>query len=369
MFALVSLLAGLLLLGARATAAAPCVADPTTATCASFIYPDANATADLTSLCTSMPFMTGCSAAAMCASSGDNAQALHAGGFCTPMSLVADTCVSDAGMSMMGGCRNYVSMCSNVSVVAQCAANPALPGLPTTDAVNAAVKSICTEMTMTGCEKCSYVGGVTYANCDLLAVYSDLCNAMPTMSQCIIHASMCSSSGPLASTTLCTANSDGFPPPNMLMYFHAGFRDYLLSYTWVANNNGQFVASLIAIFAIAVGSVFLTIVRDLLATLARRRDRIRTPRARLDAALLRFAGTLPSISAAYVVMLVVMSYNIWVFVAAMLGVAVGEAALGWARFEGWAYTAVVGDSEVTKLPLCGTEGERDVVVIKGDGCC
>ena len=77
--------------------------------------------------------MTGCSIGTICNSTTASATALRNQGYCEPMSLIADTCVSDTGMSRMAGCRNYNSMCNvTTSVVAACSANKPLPNLPTT---------------------------------------------------------------------------------------------------------------------------------------------------------------------------------------------------------------------------------------------
>jgi hypothetical protein len=115
------------------TSTEPCVNMPSMANCASYQYPAGNATADLVSLCTAMPFMTGCSIGNICGTTTASANALRSNGYCEPMSLLADTCVSDTGMSRMVGCRNYNSMCNmTTSVVAACAANKPIPNLPTT---------------------------------------------------------------------------------------------------------------------------------------------------------------------------------------------------------------------------------------------
>lgn len=243
------------------TSSEPCIAMPSMPNCTDYTYPTSNATADITSLCNAMPFMTGCSISNICATGGSSSLALQSGGYCNPISLLADTCKSDTGMSKMSGCKSYNSMCNMTagSVVSACTKYPPVPGLPTTMAVNAAVKSICTEMSMSGCEKCSWAGNVTFANCDLLvrpcvgrvplvsaisnltslpsskskSVYSSLCTQMPTMSQCSAFPGMCSS-GALGQTGLCTTQSDSSSDAvNMLMYFHAGIRDYFLFYQWV----------------------------------------------------------------------------------------------------------------------------------------
>lgn len=83
------------------TSTEPCVLMPSMANCTAYMYPTANATEDITSLCTAMPFMTGCSLGKICTAGGKAAQELSDKGYCNPLSLIADTCVSDTGMSRM----------------------------------------------------------------------------------------------------------------------------------------------------------------------------------------------------------------------------------------------------------------------------
>ncbi|KAJ3267096.1 hypothetical protein HDU76_011864, partial [Blyttiomyces sp. JEL0837] len=56
----------------------------------------------------------------------------------------------------MKGCTGYSKICTPESVVKQCKTYPPLPYLPTTKEAASLVKSICSEMDMTGCEKCSF---------------------------------------------------------------------------------------------------------------------------------------------------------------------------------------------------------------------
>lgn len=81
-----------------------------------------------------------------------------------------------------------------------------------------------------------------------------------------------------------------------------------------------------------------------------------TPKSRLVAASYRFIGTFFSLGCAYALMLLVMSFNVYVFFAAILGLAAGEAALGSYRVEARASHGVEG-------------AEKEVVVIKGECGC
>ncbi|KAI9004361.1 hypothetical protein DFJ74DRAFT_693149 [Hyaloraphidium curvatum] len=181
----------------------PCVLQPSRPECEYYHFPMANTTADLNALCTAMPFMSACTIRDMCEAGA--VPTLNATGWCKPFSLVAHVCSVDEGMSRMKGCVNYNSMCNETagSVVIQCEVIKPLPNLPSTKAVNAEVKSICEEMPdMQGCEKCSFANNVTYANCDLLGVYSQLCRSMPTHTQCFMMNTLCA--GPTGTTSLCS---------------------------------------------------------------------------------------------------------------------------------------------------------------------
>jgi hypothetical protein len=60
---------------------------------------------------------------------------------CRRLNLVATACRHDTGMGGMAGCRaNFNDMCAAGSVVEMCEAMPGFPDLPTTKALNAAVR-------------------------------------------------------------------------------------------------------------------------------------------------------------------------------------------------------------------------------------
>jgi hypothetical protein len=97
-----------------------------------------------------MFFMPACSVAKACRAAAPGAEASN-GSFtarvgpdpdvCRPMALLATICALDTGMGGMAGCRaRYASMCAPGSAVAQCGEYPGLRQLPTTAALNAAVR-------------------------------------------------------------------------------------------------------------------------------------------------------------------------------------------------------------------------------------
>ena len=120
--------------------------------------------------------------------------------------------------------------------------------MPTTSQVSANVQSLCQQMSMSECSKCS---GTSISTCDLLSVYSNICLSMPTMSGCVDWTDMClsisewsycSSSG--SSTTNMNMNM------NMAMYFHTTLSETILFQNWTPHNGEQYFGTLVAIFVI-----------------------------------------------------------------------------------------------------------------------
>lgn len=231
---LLLLLSALLCLGSD-----ECVTDPTPSHCTAYTYPDANATADMDSLCRSMGFMSGCTIESLCASDA------HQGDpYCQPFSILADVCAGD--MPGMSGCARYVSMCHpETSVVAQCDELPPIPGLPTTSQANDAIKSMCGQHSMPGCEECP-LSSPGFMDCDLLSVYSKLCLSMPGMAECAQWSVMCEAIP--GWPELCPSSSQA---PIMRMYFHTGILDYILFEGWVPRSDLQYTFSVIAVLALA----------------------------------------------------------------------------------------------------------------------
>lgn len=96
--------------------------------------------------------MPACSVARLCAAAAPNASATDGAwtgrvgpgaAVCAPFNLLATVCAHDKGMGGMAGCRtHYAGMCAEGSVVAQCREVPGLAQLPTTKAVNDAVRTL-----------------------------------------------------------------------------------------------------------------------------------------------------------------------------------------------------------------------------------
>lgn len=221
---------------------AHCLDTPQDTSCTNYLYPDGNSTHDMMMLCSMMPYMSGCSIQNACTNSHDH----HGELWCEPFSLLADVCAYD--MPGMSGCANYKKLCFPTdSVIEQCDDFPPIPGLPTTSYINDAIKSMCSGHFMTACSKCP-TSSPGYMNCDLLAVYSELCLSMPDMIECQQWKSMCES-GLTAWPEYCPSNEQ---PPIMRMYFHTGIVDYILFKGWVARTDLQYVGSMVAIVLMAI---------------------------------------------------------------------------------------------------------------------
>jgi solute carrier family 31 (copper transporter), member 1 len=259
-----------------------CVSNSSATSCVSYTYPNANAYADLNNLCTAMSFMPGCSIYSACNLTNN---ALSPDTACEPFQLLTTICKLDTGMSMMSGCANYNSLCANTSVVRQCSSVSGLAFLPTTQQVNSDVKSICSDMTMDGCERCTpdWEKGKTFSTCNLLDVYGYLCYTMPDMRQCVSGTSwdsLCSTSSPGKPLYLCkgqmmspaslfssnatsssngssSSNSNGAsskfkPGPVMKMYFFTDTPFYLLFKSWTPSTSAGYTGAWFAVFALGI---------------------------------------------------------------------------------------------------------------------
>ncbi|RKO91583.1 Ctr copper transporter family-domain-containing protein [Blyttiomyces helicus] len=317
------------------TAQSLCPTNPSDPACSTYTLPDTNASASLTNLCSQMPYMVGCSLASLCKQSPTSAPAAA----CTPFSLLADVCAAD--MPGMSACSNYGKMCGNSSVAlpatapAQCRSSPALASLPSTMTATAQISSICNEMPMTGCDACQIRQGASFPsnNCDVLGTYALLCQAMPGMSQCGQWAAMCASNPALS---YCATGDSSSAPPLMRMFFHTGLADYVLFESWVPRTNGQFTGAFIAIFLAAfLYEGYLAYNALLEASWAKSvrtfpgTDDAPAPasllKERLVRAGIRFASRFIGATAAYALMLITMTFNVGLFFAVVVGLAVGSA--------------------------------------------
>ncbi|KXN67248.1 Ctr-domain-containing protein [Conidiobolus coronatus NRRL 28638] len=314
------------------TALADCQQDPTSDSCANYTLDPKTVTDSLNDLCTQMPNMPGCGIGYMC---GNNTS-IQNQPYCSQFSQLADICATD--MPKMSGCKPYVQICNAKNTkVKQCFDNPPLPSLPDTMTAQSLVKSICTEMTMDGCEKCA---GSKASSCDLIGVYSQLCIAMPEMSQCSAWKGMCDAQGPNKNSfPLCqSSDSNVDAPPTMRMYFHTGFADYILFKEWVPRTGGQYAGSVIAILVMGIFYEFLLTLRSQLES--RWSDQNNSKLTEYSATQFRIDISRATIQffeslLAYALMLITMTFNVGLFFAVIAGIALGTLIFSRFRVQGY----------------------------------
>ncbi|GLI68397.1 hypothetical protein VaNZ11_012783 [Volvox africanus] len=246
-----------------------CVTNSSLLECASYEYSSTSIDADLLSLCTSMPYMPGCTIREACQAGQVS------GAFCRPMTLLATIC---ADMPSMAGCKSYVTMCKTTSAVQQCQKFPAIPGLPSTNAARRAVIDMCGSMDMVQCETCNKLSCPDY-----IGAMSVMCTEMPYMVGCDVYAAWCEASAAWEQPAVGEGSSfryycggaevyDGASSssdiPSMLMFFHQRTREILLFRTWLPKTTGEAVGSFIAITGMSFMSVVLRNGQHILVTAA-----------------------------------------------------------------------------------------------------
>jgi copper transporter 1 len=183
-----------------------CISDPTQASCADYIMPESIVQEDLENLCISMPNMVGCSFRTACTNGTAE------GDWCSPFSLLGTICEE---MSSMRDCSNYNSLCfSPGSVVAQCSTEKPIPSAPSTEEATKTVISLCSDHGMVGCEKCTSISNCPHP----LDSLSEICLGMPYMAGCSKFFAMCTSTGDDFSQLCGTGEEQGLPPMRMWLH-------------------------------------------------------------------------------------------------------------------------------------------------------
>ncbi|GAM29479.1 hypothetical protein SAMD00019534_126550 [Acytostelium subglobosum LB1] len=328
-----------------------CVQTPWATGCTDFVYPAVNVSQDIDNLCDpdgGMPYMAVCSINNTCSQKAINS------GVCQPLSVLADGCQFD--MPGMSGCSNYKSMCGVAnSTVAECKTYQAIPNLISTKQLNLMVYNICHEMNMESCSKCPWqtTPPGTYLDCDLLLVYSQLCQQMPTMGQCQQWKTFCAQGTALEksplSSTYCS-QPEGQKVPLMRMYFHTGILDYVLFKDWVPQNNGQYTGYWFLVFFFAI---LFECEKTLRAMLEKKWEAVRQKNLEINgeevSSLGGIRGSFPpfnikvdvvrgfltgvELTMSYLLMLVAMTFNVALFFSVIAGTIVGNILVG--RFRSY----------------------------------
>ncbi|KAM9962077.1 hypothetical protein ACTFIR_004961 [Dictyostelium discoideum] len=167
-----------------------CITHSNDPSCVNYEYPINNIRGDINRLCSSMPYMPICSIQKSCK------QVKSSNGICDEFSILGDSCTHD--MPGMSGCNNFKKLCSKDSVIKQCSRIQSIKNLPKTMDTFSSIKSICNDMAMDGCEKCTKLN----PSCAVLPIYSSLCLQMEGISQCSNWTKMCSPSGNLLNSPI-----------------------------------------------------------------------------------------------------------------------------------------------------------------------
>ncbi|KAL6778020.1 CTR1 [Auxenochlorella protothecoides x Auxenochlorella symbiontica] len=371
-----------------------CYDDPTTASCTDFVQPTSITEANITVLCDSMPFMSGCTLHNMC-----NA-GTASGTYCDPFSILADLCVDMPGMN---GCQGWVALCSaSGTKVAQCTQHAAVPNLVITFDAMDQVIDMCGQMYMDGCSDCT-----SRTACpNPILTLAQVCQGMPSMPECASYTAMCDGGAAGTFATLCSSDPAGSSTPPMKMYMHAAWTELILFQAWVPRNKGEYIASCLAMIATAILVQFLKSLRLRLEAVWA--SRLRTSCCGGDGAAsdsgsesLGAGGSKAYVGASgcagpapapglwagwrvaslaqlrrnvvrslftgvvvfldYMLMLVVMTFNIGLIVSTVLGFALGALLFG--------HIGEVGDRAAAAPTAAGNENELEVQFVEPGSCC
>lgn len=311
-----------------AAASHSCVDEPAAPACASYVYP--NASSDLATVCGSMAAMPGCSVLSQCQSGGARGAAV-----CADFSLLHRVCDQMPGMA---ACATIGRLCANGTVVSACASEPeALAQMPTASQARSAALGVCASMPkMQACTSCTS-GPAPHCPDPLLSL-SRLCTSMPGMASCAGWEAWCRLPG--ASESL-PAYCAGVPAPGgggvpMRMYFHTGWRDYILFESWVPHSLTSYLLACVGVVCAAVLSVALRGVRAIFevqnALSGRRAAPPESRTAILRANAVRALLVTVSTALDYALMLVAMTFNAGLFLCVCGGLGFGTLLFGhWGR--------------------------------------
>ena len=251
-------------------------------------------------------------------------------GMCRPQSVWNDVCFDDAsGLQDRGICERYKKSCSQAAhPAAEC--NSGLPSILKVSEVRSLIKEICTEMpNMKHCKICGN------GECDqpFLQAYVPLCASMPGMHECKQWKNICGNVDEehFKNIWKCFGDDADEPPP-MRMYLHSSTVEYILFSWWVPRTTLGFSAACLFCFSLGLLSSFVRIFRMTLeAEWAMgeekgTREWLRPQSYRTNA---KRSGLIMAASLLdFLVMLVVMTFNIGIIISSVLGLGLGHFLFG-----------------------------------------
>jgi len=305
-----------------------CIVSPIES-CANYTMPPAMVNNMISAMCPpGMANMVGCTVNSICSNSKYKDDL-----YCRKrFSVYKELCMDMPGMA---NCTSYKSMCmANETHVNECR-SPALPLPSSMDCLNM-VTTICSKMSMSGCSKCSTLEVAMGLPCEVLKVYSDLCIAMPNMQECSKWQAVCDL---VPDWPICRkGGSDDVP--QMKMFFHGGFMDYVLFEEWVPTSIGYYIATWLVVCIFGVLFEFFKLYRSTkekawmdvgtedLQCLTVNGEKMFYPQFRIRVDLLRSLFHFIEMAWSMLLMLVVMTFNIGLFFAVCFGAFVGMLFVG-----------------------------------------
>ncbi|XP_055615987.1 high affinity copper uptake protein 1 [Toxorhynchites rutilus septentrionalis] len=126
----------------------------------------------------------------------------------------------------------------------------------------------------------------------------------------------------------------------MQMSFHGGTCEIILFPSWATTDVGKFVGAWLGFFLMALLYEGLKFYREILSRKENKRGDLNEQKSirhflssRLH--ILQSVLHLIQVSVSYILMLIVMTFNLWLFFAVVLGAAIGHYFFGWIRQSTW----------------------------------
>jgi hypothetical protein len=252
-------------------------------------------------------------------------------GYCAPQSIWNDVCGDDlAQLRKDGICERYQDTCIE-STSKDCSTG--FPDLPKTSQIRSLVKEMCTEMPkMKACKGCNT------GDCDepFTAAYIPLCVSMPGMHECIAWKSMCAKAPEpeIRQAWRCPEKDEEDPPP-MRMFLHFSRIDYILFSWWVPRSYLAYFLTCVFCFLFGVISSSLRILRVRAEAQWSAIDSdtqhgeyrwFAPPSFATNAKRATFLALVSVVD--FMLMLLVMSFNVGIIAACVLGLAFGHFLFG-----------------------------------------